>query len=560
MAIVTQKSVASLMRKTLDRQNAHARIKLRFKKSQIEQILLSYISNGNSGPYNELVKVLEEYPLNNDNYKILMEDCISCVVLLGRELKQFVEVLCNVEWASRDEEFVEMYSRFLLNLVTAHTYHCPKVMANLVRLFKDASENWEERPPKDVMKKWSNIHTIIAQIVAVMPMTSDLLMQTIVDQFPYYKAGCYTNRAYIHNLIWMSKYIPSLREQIMMTIVNRMVTMDVNIVDQAKNKAQMETMFEMDLDEQDNLSETLDYCMMEVLKWLEDEREQVLNIMCNVFERVILPTHGIRHVQFLLLYTISISQQCADRVFTNLWMIAAGLHASGPGALATRRTATSHLAGLLARCVRVPNSRLIHYLKSMAEWCHSYVTATQESTAVNDNTKVHGAFHAICHAIFYLVAFKNHYLFSSKENLNFVESLNLPRLVTCALNPLRTCPPQVTRAFSSVTRSHQVVYCQAIIEKNMRHTIQSSTVQQYDEWFPYDPYTLPRSGQTIWPLCIEYKDWLKDGDDETQYSSIKRKLDAEDDDYLVSSPTQKLASSLSSYILPGFKTSESIMM
>lgn len=95
--------------------------------------------------------------------------------------------------------------------------------------------------------------------------------------------------------------------------------------------------------------------------------------------------------------------------------MAAGLHGLGPGALATRRTAASHLAGLLARCVRVPNSRLIHYLKTMAEWCHSYITATQEST-VADNTKVHGAFHAICHAIFYLVAFKNHYLFMSKES------------------------------------------------------------------------------------------------------------------------------------------------
>lgn len=73
-------------------------------------------------------------------------------------------------------------------------------------------------------------------------------------------------------------------------------------------------------------------------------------------------------------------------------------------------------------------------------------------------------------------------------------------------------------------------------------------------------YNTFRSGEIIWPLCIEYKDWLREGDDETQYSSIKRKLDAEDDDYLVASPTQKFSSSLSNNILPGFKTSESIMM
>ncbi|XP_046964501.1 RNA polymerase I-specific transcription initiation factor RRN3 [Vanessa cardui] len=556
MAVATQKNVASLIRKTLDRQAAVARTKLSFKKNQIERILLSYIRDDNSGPYNELINILREYPLNDDNFRILFEDCLSCVVLLGRDLKAFVDALYCVEWAHRDESLVEIYSRFVLSLVTAHTYHCPRLMASLVKLFKADGENWDEKPSQEMVSKWSNIHMIIAQIVAVVPMTSDLLMQTVIAQFPYYKVGCFANRAYIHNLIWISKYIPSLVEQIMTAIINKMVDMDAN-VDREKNKVQ-DTMFEMEVDEKDNISTTLDYCMLEMLNWLEDERDSVLPIMCNVFERIVLPTYGIKHVQFLLLYTISINQQCADRVFKNLWIVAAGLHGLGPGALATRRTAASHLAGLLARCVRVQNSRLIHYLKIMAEWCHSYITATQEST-VADNTKVHGAFHAICHAIFYLVAFKNHYLFMSKESVNFVESLNLPRLVTCTLNPLRTCPPQVTRAFSSVTRSHQVVYCQAIIEKNSRLTLQN-TVNKYDEWFPYDPYTLPVSGKIIWPLCMEYKDVFKDGDDETQYTSLKKKMEAEDDDYLIPSPSQKLASSLSNCISPGFKTSESIMM
>ncbi|CAH0701597.1 unnamed protein product [Spodoptera exigua] len=555
----TPKSVAaSLMQKTLERQAALARMRLRFTKNQVEQILVNCVRNNNTGPYLELVKVLREYPLNEDNFRIVFDDSLSCVVLLGREMTQYVDVVCNIEWLDRSEELVELYRKFVLNLVTAHTYHCPIVMMRLVTLFKGDGENWEDSPPSELLNKWSHIHDIIGHIVAIMPMTSDLLMHIIIEQFPYYKAGCYVNRAYIYNLIWISKYLPSLQEQIMTAVINKMISMDVNIAEYEKGKS--DTMFEMDIDCQDEVSVTLDYCMLEVLKWLEDERDPIMNVLCTVFERVVLPTYGIRHVQFLLLYTISINQQCADRVLEHLWTIAAGRQGMGPGALTTRKTAASHLAGLLARCVRVPNTRLIKYLKSMAEWCHSYISATQESTAACDNTKAHGAFHAICHAIFYLVAFKHHLLFMNKENVNFVESLNLPRLVTCALNPLRTCPPQVTRAFSSITRSHQVVYCQGIIEKNARHTLQSTAVQQYDEWFPYDPYNLPISGKIIWPLCIDYKDWLKEGDDETQYSSMKRKLE-EDDDYLVmASPTQRLASSLSHGISPGFRTSENIFI
>ena len=69
-----------------------------------------------------------------------------------------------------------------------------------------------------------------------------------------------------------------------------------------------------------------------------------------------------------------------------------------------------------------------------------------------------------------------------------------------------------------------------------------------------------RSGKIIWPLCIDYKDWQKQGEDETQYSSMKRKLE-EDDDYLVmASPSQRLATSLSNGISPGFRTSENIFI
>lgn len=561
MAVTTPKTVALLMQKTLERQAAAARMRLRFTKHQVEQIITNYVAKNISGPYLELVKILRDYPLNDDNFRIVFDDSLSCVVLLGRELDKYVDVVCNIEWASRSKDLVKLYKQFVLNLVTAHSYHCPRVMMRLVSLFKAEGEIWDDSPPTELLNMWSNIHEVIGHIVAIMPMTSDLLIHTVIDNFPYYKSGCYVNRAYIYNMIWMSKYLPTLREPIMSAIISKMIEMDANIVENEKNKPQMDMMFEMDIDTHDEVSESLDYCMMEVLKWLEDERGITLNIFCNVFERIILPTYGIRHVQFLLLYTISINQQCADRILNNLWLVAAGLQGISPAAITTRRTSASHLAGLLARCVRVPNSRLIQYLRNMAEWCHSYITATQQSSTASDNLKAHGAFHAISHAIFYLVAFKHHLLFSNKENVNFIESLNLPRLVMCALNPLRTCPPQVTRAFSSVTRQHQVVYCQAIIEKNARHTLQAAHTMQYDEWFPYDPYNLPRSGKIIWPLCIEYKDWPKNGNDESQYTSMKRKLDHDDDDYLViSSPKQRLASSLSNCISPGFKSSENVFI
>lgn len=136
MAVTTSKSVASLMQKTLDRQVALARMRLRFTKKQIEQILVNYVTNNVSAPYLELVKVLRDYPLNDDNFRIVFNDSLSCVVLLGRELDKYVDVVCNIDWVNRSEELSQLFKRFVLDLVTAHTYHCPKVMTRLVTLFK----------------------------------------------------------------------------------------------------------------------------------------------------------------------------------------------------------------------------------------------------------------------------------------------------------------------------------------------------------------------------------------------------------------------------------------
>lgn len=136
MAVVAQKSVASLMRKTLDRQAALARLKFSLNRDQVSQVLRNYVKDGNSGSYNELMRVLKDGPLNDNNFRVLLEDSMNCVVLLGKDLKQFVDFLCDVEWINRTEDLVELYKRFLFNLVTAHAYHCQRIMNSLMKLFK----------------------------------------------------------------------------------------------------------------------------------------------------------------------------------------------------------------------------------------------------------------------------------------------------------------------------------------------------------------------------------------------------------------------------------------
>lgn len=79
----------------------------------------------------------------------------------------------------------------------------------------------------------------------------------------------------------------------------------------------------------------------------------------------------------------------------------------------------------------------------------------------------------------------------------FLQSLHLPALVNCHLNPLRVCLPAVATAFAGVARYFQLAYCHAILERNARRKLatvyanDTATPEEVLEtFFPFDPYIL----------------------------------------------------------------------
>lgn len=137
MAMVARKSLAAqLLQKSLERQTAIAHAKLKLKPKQVENALVAEVEHNNVVQYNELIKILREYPLNDDNFKCVVDDCLSCVVLLGRNFVPFVNAVLSLEWLHRDDTLAKLYSTFLIDLVTAHIYHCPSVIRSLLKLFQ----------------------------------------------------------------------------------------------------------------------------------------------------------------------------------------------------------------------------------------------------------------------------------------------------------------------------------------------------------------------------------------------------------------------------------------
>lgn len=155
----------------------------------------------------------------------------------------------------------------------------------------------------------------------------------------------------------------------------------------------------------------------------------------------------------------------------------------------------------------------------MAEWIHTYNSNQDGLECVNSDVRVHSVFYSVCQALFYIVSFRHKALVKSKKSKShhfyvqflfnriildvvFLESLNMAKMVTSRLNPLRVCQPAVVQNFAAITRKYQLAYCYTVIEHNARNTMpviyqddKGSIIMSdniLDTFYPFDPYILER--------------------------------------------------------------------
>ncbi|CAB0004577.1 unnamed protein product [Nesidiocoris tenuis] len=143
-------------------------------------------------------------------------------------------------------------------------------------------------------------------------------------------------------------------------------------------------------------------------------------------------------------------------------------------------------------------------ITEISTWIHRYINSQDEGSANTPyvDTRVHGVFYMTCQALFYIIGFRYKELVNN-QGLTMLNSINLQKIVTCRLNPLRVCSPVVASNFASIARAYQLAYCYTIMERNQRNNLpivnreagsSVSTLMsiQLDSFFPFDPYLLVR--------------------------------------------------------------------
>ncbi|CAN9505349.1 unnamed protein product [Ophioblennius macclurei] len=553
---------------------------------------------GDSSDYELLKHQLADPDIKDALIINWLQEFRGCMMQLTKDHEQLIYTVLRLPWVGRSPPVVEEYLAFLGNLVSAQTVYLCSCLKMVVSHFTpkrvticeggvDISDSDEE--DENLPRNFDQCHQAMQLILRYVPSTSRFLMPILQESFPFIQKSSRNLECYVHNLLRVTVYVPAVRRDVLELIVGKMLKLDVSAsradIEEAEEnagqnqKAEEQTeegLFHMDEDLPEDqpsvpsvmshpMAEKLDALMVVFMSYIKDvchvdgslhmeATKGLFRDLLSVFDKLILPTHASCHVQYSLFYLCSFRVALAEAFLDHLWKILQD--PSQPAVL--RQSAAGYMGSFLARARFVPMLTVRACLDLLLSWIHRYIDGQDVSgRQVCCDISLHGPFYAACQAAFYTLVFRHKAILENnmKKGLEYLQSLNLERVVMCQLNPLKVCLPSVANLFAAVTRKYQVVFCYTILERNSRlvlPVVRSSaggdsvaTISNpLDSFFPFDPYLLLRSGQVIQPL---YQTWDELADTELTSSSRDPQTTKEDeDDFLMGMTPSSMDSGLRS--------------
>ncbi|KAG8265965.1 DNA independent RNA polymerase I transcription factor [Homalodisca vitripennis] len=521
----------------------------------LQSVLADFESQKEQLRYKELVCNIRDAGLEirDDDLLQILTEARGCINILEQSHYLLVQVLLMVKWAHRSAEIAKAYHEFVLDLCSAHNYHTKFAIEQLVSNFKPVGEHkeWEKgQPCEEEEVCYQRVHAVIKGLLQVIPMSIEMLVFSVTSNFPYTRSkNSSDNVAYISNVLRILDYKPELRLNFLTLIFKKLLALDVNAPRSELEVEESEDAEMFSMEEPGHpVANSLDLSMEVMFRFVHSQchnngvlcwqrTKSMYRDMKEVFDKVMLPTHASHHVQFLYFYMLSFKNNLVFWFLQHLWSKVIDPNVF----LVIRQAAIGYIASLLSRAKYIPLSAVKDMLSQLSAWIHGYISNSDTQTPTC-NPRAHAVFYSACQALFYLIAFRHkEIVLNSPKGLVFLQGLNLAKVVTCQLNPLRVCLPAVTQNFASVARHYQLAYCYSVIEHNRRNTIPLvyrdstgaviTTQQVYlDSFFPFDPYLLTRTKKYIKDFYREYENWLPD---EEKGGQVRGGEGEEEDDFIM---------------------------
>ena len=297
-------------------------------------------------------------------------------------------------------------------------------------------------------------------------------------------------------------------------------------------------------------------------------RDSALEILLSQFTTIILPTYRSRHTQFLLFHFAQTTPDPIDHFVGTCVQFASDK--TRPAIM--RQSAAAYLASFVARGIHVSSSIVRDVFDSIGSQLSSY-RAEYEPSCRSPDRRRYSSYYSLLQALLYIFCFRWRDLEAGpgeqadNDDIPLLDDLphmwipgikeTLAQNIFSKLNPLKVCSPAIVSEFAKIAYHLGIIYVFHLLETNKRLRLSQFTgslerdlaynlperetalsgrkeesYQQLDEYFPFDPYHLPRSKRWIEG---DYRVWkaipgMEDGEDKGESEEEEEEGEEEEEE------------------------------
>ncbi|KAA1084229.1 hypothetical protein PGT21_021731 [Puccinia graminis f. sp. tritici] len=158
----------------------------------------------------------------------------SMVSQLDRGHSHLVEKVLSLPWTVLDDQFVNVFSRFVSGLVSARSEWVQIVLENIIRGFHYSTIPLEQRSallPSSVNRRliYLRLHSLLRSILRLIPTLPSTLWSLLDLHFPKKREHRDGHVCYLSNLLKIANYCPDLSAKIVQLCIEKCLKIDVDI-------------------------------------------------------------------------------------------------------------------------------------------------------------------------------------------------------------------------------------------------------------------------------------------------------------------------------------------
>lgn len=449
--------------------------------------------------------------------------------------------------------FVEMYSQFLVALVSTLPKYLHEVMSKLVREF--------DRQDVDTH------HEVLIKIIKYIPTSISMIPQVLQKNFPHHISSSNSELTnYVHNLVKIIRYCPELQFEIWQMIIESSIKMDTDLqtslddvddeeIEELLNDEEDEVASDSEDesddesgddesgdDESDDESDDEEWVTAPTtdIKSLLNKLDSVISLLLtstrdsftleelnngngvnlfntinSLFKSHILPTHFTKLIQFVLFHVTQYQPELADSFLVLLIDVAF----NPTEILEKRLKAMQYLSSYIARAKGLSRHQVVFIVSYLVGWLNKFILE-REQEVESGGMERFKLFYAAFQALLYIFCFRYEILLKECDLEMFFQ-----RAILTKFNPLKFCDETVVFIFAKLAAKLNVCYCYSIIEHNKRERIlqtnglpsavgnfkQKQEFLDLEGYFPFDPLILPKSKKIIQE---NYNEWCDTEEDD----------------------------------------------